>query len=103
MCMFMIEGGHKSEPLRLPPLAPYKPTPEQLFWRKVRMDRQRSMEKVPRARSDTAYDKLYACPGWRYFSHCCLISLARESEDTAFFIDKRPIYLYYINIKAEYL
>jgi len=40
-------AGRKSEPFRLPPLAPYKPTPEELFWRKVRMDRQRSGGKVP--------------------------------------------------------
>lgn len=41
------KAGRKSEPFRLPPLAPYKPTPEELFWRKVRMDRQRSGGKVP--------------------------------------------------------
>jgi hypothetical protein len=40
-------AGRKSEPFRLPPSAPYKPTPEQLFWKKVRMDKQRSVEKVP--------------------------------------------------------
>ncbi len=40
-------AGHKSEPLRLPTPTPYIPTREELFWRKVRMDRQRSLEKVP--------------------------------------------------------
>lgn len=43
-------AGHKSEPLRLaalPPRSAYKPTPEELFWRKVRMDRQRSVDRVP--------------------------------------------------------
>jgi hypothetical protein len=41
------QAGHKSN--LLPPLreGDYTPSPEELFWRKVRMDRQRSLEKVP--------------------------------------------------------
>jgi len=44
------KAGHKSDPLKLPPPlreGDYKPTPEQLFWKKVRMDRQRSKDAVP--------------------------------------------------------
>jgi hypothetical protein len=44
------KAGHKSDPLKLPALPPesaYKPTPEELFWRKVRMDKQRSKDAVP--------------------------------------------------------
>jgi hypothetical protein len=44
------KAGHKSDPVKLRAASregDYKPTPEQLFWRKVRMDRQRSVEKVP--------------------------------------------------------
>jgi len=44
------KAGHKSDLVKLRPPSregDYKPTPEQLFWKKVRMDRQRSVEKVP--------------------------------------------------------
>jgi hypothetical protein len=43
-------AGHKSDPLKLPPPpreGDYKPTPEQLFWKKVRMDGERSKEGTP--------------------------------------------------------
>lgn len=42
-------AGHKSDPLKLPPPLreeDYKPTPEQLFWKKVRIDRERSKERT---------------------------------------------------------
>ena len=42
------KAGHKSDPVKLrSPSRDYKPTPEQLFWKKVRMGRQRSKDAVP--------------------------------------------------------